>query len=218
MGGRPSVGKAGMLKILGRATSANVQKVVWLCDEIGLAFEREDLGGPFGGTDTPEYLALNPNRRVPTIIDDGFVLWESNACVQYLASRHAAGSWYPDDLQVRADAVRWMDFALGTLAGAHVPVFHGLIRTPPDKRDASAIAAGRDDFSRQLAVLDRYLRDRDYVAGDTITIGDIPAAPFVFRWFNLDIEREDYPGLRAWYDRLAARPAFRKNVIDIGLQ
>ena len=207
-----------MLKVLGRATSANVQKVVWLCDEIGLPYEREDLGGPFGGTDTAEYLALNPNKRVPTIIDEGFVLWESNACVQYLASKHAAGSWYPDDLQRRADAVRWMDFACSTLSPAHVPVFQGLIRTPKDKQNPEAIAAGRDNFSRQLAILDRYLRERDYVAGDAITMGDIPPAPFVHRWFNLDIEREDYPGLQAWYDRIASRPAFKKNVIDIGLQ
>ena len=206
-----------MLKILGRPTSANVQKVVWLCDEVGLAFDREDVGGPFGGNDRPEYLALNPNGRVPTIVDDGFVLWESNACVQYLASRHAAGSWYPDDLRVRADAVRWMDWTLGTLASAHVPVFQGLIRTPPEKRNPEAIKAGRDNFSRQLAILDRHLGDNACLAGETITMGDMPPSILVFRWFNLDIEREDYPNLKRWYDAIAARPSFKKHVIDIGL-
>ena len=207
-----------MLKVLGRETSANVQKVRWLCAEIGLPYEHTNLGGPFGGTDTPEYLALNPNKRVPTIIDDGFVLWESNACVQYLASIHAEGSWWPTDAKIRGSAQRWMDFALGTLAPAHGPVFSGLIRTPPEKRNADAIAAGRDDFSAQLAIMDRYLGDSEYLAGPDITMGDIAPAPFVFRWFNMPIERENYPNLKRWYDSVAARPEFKKIVIDIGLQ
>ena len=177
-----------------------------------------ELGGPFGGTDTPEYLALNPNKRVPTIIDDGYVLWESNACVQYLASIHAEGSWWPTDAKIRGSAQRWMDFALGTLAPAHGPVFSGLIRTPPEKRNADAIAAGRDNFSAQLAIMDRYLGGSEYIAGPDITMGDIGPAPFVFRWFNMPIEREDYPNLKRWYDSLAARPVFKKTVIDIGLQ
>ncbi len=206
-----------MLKVWGRATSANVQKVAWLCDELGLQFEHEEVGGPFGGTDTPEYLALNPNKRVPTIVDDGYVLWESNACITYLAAKHAPGTWYPDDLQTRASAQRWMDFSIGMLATAHTPVFMGLIRTPPEKRNPEAIAAGRDNFSAQCAVIDRYLGDSDYLTGDTITIGDMSCATFIRRWFELDIEREDYPNLKRWYDRIADRPAFRKRVLDIGM-
>lgn len=206
-----------MLKILGRATSANVQKVVWLCHECGIEYEREDIGGPFGGNDQPEYLALNPNGRVPTMIEDGFVLWESNACLHYLASGHAAGSWYPDDLRTRANAVRWMEWVTSTLQPAHVPVFQGLIRTPPEKRDMDAIARGRDNLSAQMKILDKYLTDSEYLTGGAITMGDIPAAIVTFRWFNLPIEREDYPHLRRWYDRIAGRPAFRANVIDIGL-
>lgn len=206
-----------MLKILGRATSSNVQKVVWLCDEIALPFDREDIGGPFGGNDAPEYLAMNPNGRVPTVIDDGFIIWESNACVQYLAAKHAAGSWYPDDLHERGRAVQWMDWALGTLAPAHVPTYQGLIRTPPEKRNMDAIAAGRDNWSKALAMLDRHLADNDFITGKSISMGDISPATVVFRWFNLDIEREDYPYLRRWFDRIAERPAFQKNVIDIGM-
>ena len=207
-----------MLKILGRTNSANVQKVVWLCDEVGLSYQRDDVGGPFGGTDTPEYLALNPNKRIPTIVDDGFVLWESNACVQYLASLHGGPSWYPADNRARADAVRWMDWTLSTMSPAHVPVFHGLVRTPPEQRDPAAIRAGRETWSQALAILDRYLGERPYVAGDAITMGDIPPAVFCFRWFNLDIKREDYANLRRWYEGIAARPAFRRHVIDIGLK
>jgi glutathione S-transferase len=207
-----------MLKVLGRPTSANVQKVVWFCDEIELPFERTDIGGPFGGNDQPEYLAMNPNGRVPTVIDDGFVIWESNACVHYLASKHAAGTWYPDDLQQRGRCVQWMEWVTSSLAAAHVPVFHGLIRTPADKRDPDAIARGRDNWSKLMAMLDNHLKDNAYIAGDSITIGDIPASVFAFRWFNLDIPREDYPNLKRWHDGIAARPAFKKNIIDIGLK
>lgn len=203
-----------MLKILGRETSANVQKVRWLCEEIALPYDHENLGGPFGGTDTPEYLALNPNKRVPTIIDDGFVLWESNACVQYLASVHAAGSWWPTDPKVRGSAQRWMDFALGTVAGAHGPVFQGLIRTPPEKRNPDAIAAGRDNFSAQMAILDRYLGETEYLTGAEINMGDISPAPFVHRWFTLEIEREDYPNLKRWYDALTERPGYQQHIMN----
>ena len=104
-----------MLKIYGRKTSSNVQKVLWCCDEIGLAFEREDIGGEFGGNKTPEYLALNPNGLVPTIDDGGFILWESNSCVRYLAAKYGKGKLWPVDLQVAASASRWMDWQLSTV-------------------------------------------------------------------------------------------------------
>ena len=206
-----------MLRILGRATSSNVQKVVWLCEEVGIPYEREDIGGPFGGNDQPDYLALNPNGRVPTLIDGDFVIWESNACVQYLASQHAAGTWYPDDLRMRARAVQWMDWSLGSLAPTHVPAFQGLIRTPPAERNPDAIARSRDAWSKLMAMLDAHLADRAYIAGETITMGDMPPAVLSFRWFNLDFEREDYPNARRWYGAIAERPAFVRHVIDIGL-
>jgi glutathione S-transferase len=208
-----------MLKILGRLTSSNVQKVVWLCEEIDIPFERTDVGGSFGGNNTPEYLAINPNARVPTIDDDGFVLWESNACLRYLAEKHGQGTpVWPDDIQDRASAGRWMDWTATTLAPAHGPVFVGLIRTPEDKRNPDAIAKGRDEYSKAIAVLDWWFADHEWLSGDDFGFGDIPAAPFVFRWFGLPIEREDYPNVKRWYDAIAARPAFKKNVIDIGLQ
>ncbi len=206
-----------MLKILGRATSSNVQKVVWLCEEIGLPVERTDIGGPYGGNDQAEYLALNPNGLVPTLIDDGFVIWESNSCLRYLASNHAAGTWYPTDLKARARANQWMDWSLGTLASAHVPVFQGLIRTPPEQRDAERIKNARVNWGAKMAMLDAHLAENRYIAGDAITMGDMPPAILSFRWFNLDIEREDYPHLRRWYDLVSARPAFIKHVVDIGL-
>lgn len=207
-----------MLKILGRATSSNVQKVVWLCEELDIAYDRTDIGGPFGGNDQPEYLSLNPNGVVPTVDDDGFVLWESNSIVRYLAEKHGKGTqFYPDDLQARASASRWMDWALSTLAPRHVPVFQGLIRTPEAERDHDRINASRDLWAKANGALENWLADHEYLSGDTFGIGDIPASPFTFRWFNLDIEREAFPNLKRWHDTICARPAFRKHVIDIGL-
>src|SRR5262249_15935258 len=127
-----------MLKILGRKTSSNVQKVLWCCDEIGLAFERSDVGGTFGGNKTAEYLVLNPNGLVPTIDDDGFVLWESNPIVRYLAAKHAMGTLCPADLRKRADADRWMDWQQTVVAGAVGGVFPAVRRSAPDARGPPA--------------------------------------------------------------------------------
>lgn len=207
-----------MLKILGRATSSNVQKVVWLCEELNIAYERTDIGGPFGGNREAEYLALNPNGIIPTINDDGFVLWESNTIVRYLAEKHGKGTdFWPEDLQMRASASRWMDWALSILAPRHVPVFQGLIRTPEAERDNDKIAAARDIWAAANTVLETWLADHEFLSGDTFSIGDIPASPFTYRWFTLEIEREDFPNLKRWHDTVAARPAFKKHIIDIGL-
>jgi len=207
-----------MLNILGRATSSNVQKVVWLCEELGIPYARTDIGGPFGGNDQPEYLALNPNGIVPTIDDDGFVLWESNSIVRYLAEKHGKGTdFWPEDLQARASASRWMDWALSILAPRHVPVFQSLIRTAEADRDYDRIAASRDLWAKANGALESWLGDREFLSGDTFGIGDIPVSPFTYRWFTLDIEREDFPNLKRWHDTICARPAFKKHIIDIGL-
>ena len=207
-----------MLKILGRATSSNVQKVVWICEELNVPYERTDIGGPFGGNDKAEYLSLNPNGRVPTIDDDGFVLWESNAIVRYLADKHGTGTpLRPGDVRARASADRWMDWTLSTLASTHVPVYQGLVRTPEAERDMAKIAAARDGWAKANEVLETWLADHEYLSGDEFGIGDIPASPFTFRWFNLDIERENFPNLKRWHKAICARPAFREHVIDIGM-
>ena len=203
-----------MLRLHGRANSSNVQKVLWCCAELGLTYERTDVGGAFGGTNTPEYLAMNPNRLVPTIDDDGFVLWESNTIVRYLAARYGAGSLCPADLQARATAEMWMDWQLSTLGPAFLPVFLGLVRTPPEQRDLAAIKAGRDKSSQAFAILDAALADRAFVAGADFTMGDIPLGVAAYRWFVLDIEREDYPNLRRWYDALSARSGFRQHIMQ----
>jgi glutathione S-transferase len=202
-----------MMKILGRKTSSNVQKVLWTCAELGVPFQREDVGGPFGRNRDPEYLALNPNGLVPTVIDDGLVLWESNAIVRYLAARYGEGTLWPKEPGPRAVADKWMDWAQGTLDRAFLAAFLGLVRTPPEKRDHAAIRDSRDKTAAAFAILDRVLAEGDYVGGSRLTIGDIALGPTTYRWHNLDVQREDRPRLRAWYERLAGRPAFREHVM-----
>ena len=202
-----------MLKILGRKNSSNVQKVVWACDEIGLPFVREDVGGPFGRNKDPEYLALNPNGVIPTVIDDGFVLWESNAIVRYLAGKYGVGALSPADARERALADQWMDWQQTVANPAISPVFYNLIRLKSPERDMAAVKAGRDKLAAALAILDAHLAKNDFVAGPRFTMGDIPLGIVVYRWYELSIERENYPALKKWFDRMAARPAFQKNVM-----
>src|ERR687888_713936 len=147
-----------MLKVWGRKNSSNVQKVMWAVGELGLAHERIDIGGPFGKNREPAYLAMNPNGLVPTLEeDDGFLLWESNTIVRYLAAKHEAAVLEPADLQTRALASKWMDWQLTVMGPAITPVFWGLIRTPPEKRDHAAIDAGKTKTTAAAQILDAQL-------------------------------------------------------------
>jgi glutathione S-transferase len=202
-----------MLKIWGRANSINVQKVLWCADELGLDYERIDVGGAFGGNREAEYLAMNPNGLVPTLEDGGFVLWESNTIVRYLAAKHGAGTLCPAAPAARADIERWMDWQLTTVSKDMAVVFWGLVRTPPEKRDPAAIEASRQALCTIWAMLDRHLAGRAFVGGDAFTMGDIPVGCMAFRWFNLPIERNELPNLKAWYQRLTTRPGYRTHVM-----
>ncbi len=203
-----------MLKLWGRTNSLNVQKVLWLCEELNIPYERIDAGMQFGVVNEPAYRSMNPNGRVPTIDDEGFILWESNAIVRYLAAKHAPNALYPADLKVRADADRWMDWATSTLSGVLVPVFLGMVRTPPEKRDMAAIANGAVKLGETFAVVEQCLEGKTYLAGDAFSIGDIPVGVSAYRWFAMDIRRPKQPGLEAWYARLLERPAFRKRIVQ----
>ena len=202
-----------MLRIWGRNNSINVQKVLWCCEELDIRYQRVDVGGSFGGNREPEYLRLNPNGLVPTISDDGFVLWESNAIVRYLAAKHGMGTLCPEDLAERADADRWMDWQMGTLWASFRPAFHGLVRTPPEKRDRASITTAISKTAENLAILDANLAGRDYVTGPSLTMADIPLGVTAYRWFTLDIERPAMPNLEAWYERLRARGPYRASVM-----
>jgi glutathione S-transferase len=200
-----------MLRIWGRTNSVNVKKALWCAEELGLKYERIDAGMAHGVVNTPEYRSLNPNGRVPTIDDDGFVLWESHTIVRYLCAKHSAGMLWPTDLQLRADAERWMDWAF-TFQSAMRDVFWGLIRTPPEKRNAEAIAAGCKQSAELAAMLDGHLARKPYVAGASFTMGDIPIGCEVQRWMRVPIERPALPHLEAWFARLRQRAPFLKFV------
>ena len=185
-----------MLRIWGRKNSINVQKVLWCCAELGLPFERIDAGMAFGVTDTPAYRALNPNGRIPTLEDDGYVLWESNTIVRYLATKHGLGSLCPSDLAARFDAERWMDWQLTTLDGPVRTVFWALVRTAADKRDPAALEKAQAEAEQALAILDAHLAQRRFVGGEAFTMGDIPVGASVHRWLALDLQRADWPHVR----------------------
>ena len=205
-----------MLKILGRNNSSNVQKVLWALGELGLEYTRDDIGGPFGGNRETDYLIMNPNGLVPTLIDGDTVLWESNVIVRYLARKYAPNSLLPDSLTDLARAEQWMDWQQTVVAPAHFPVFWGLIRTAPEDRDLDAINNGRDRFEQVMTILDHHLSDSPFVAGESLSMADIPVGIMVYRWFTLDIERIELPSLHRWYQRLTDRPAY-KDTVMIGL-
>lgn len=201
-----------MLKILGRANSINVMKVLWCCEELNLPYERIDVGGAFAFKNQPDYLTLNPNGRVPTIVDDGFVLWESNVIVRYLSAKHGMGWLFPKEDRARWEAERWMDWQQTTCGPAMTNMFWGLVRTPPEKRDPAAIEASRKATAEAMNILDKHLATSKYVAGDTFTMADIPLGCMAYRWLAFPVERPNQPHLVAWHDRLKQRPGYKKHL------
>jgi glutathione S-transferase len=194
----------------------NVKKALWAAEELGLKYERIDAGMQFGVNKTPEYLGMNPTGLVPTIDDGGFVLWESHAIVRYLAAKHGAGTLWPNDLRVRADADRWMDWTHSFSREFQRPVFWPLVRTPPEKRDLKAIEEACTKCGELLAIPDQNLSKKPYLAGSNFTMGDIPLGCHVQLWMRLPIERPRQPNLEAWFNRLCGRPAFKK-IVDIAI-
>lgn len=201
------------MRLWGRATSVNVQKALWALEELGLAYERIDAGGAYGGTDTPEYRSMNPNRLVPTLQDGGLVLWESNAIVRYLADAYGRGRLRPDDPKTAAVADQWMDWQQTTLAGCMNPLFWETVRKPPSQRSPERAKELLEQCCRQLGVLDALLAGQEWLAGDAFSMGDIPAGAMLWRWYTMDIERPDLPNLARWYARLSARPAYKAAVM-----
>ncbi|MVA23850.1 glutathione S-transferase family protein [Agrobacterium vitis] len=192
-----------MLKVYGRSNSSNSAKVFWLLAEMGIEYDRIDCGGSFGGNDTPEYLAMNPNGKVPTIEDDGTIVWESNAVLRYLASRHDAFSFWPAAPAVRAGIDQWMDWSATTL-------------TPPIGRVRKALKNDRPEAEKQMkstvdafTLLDHRLGRTTFISGDTFSLADIASAPAVHRWFLLDLPKPHLSSLAAYRDRLAERPHYQ---------
>jgi glutathione S-transferase len=207
-----------MLKIWGRNTSSNVQKVMWAMGELKLACERVDIGGPFGKNKEPAYLAMNPNGLVPTLEeDDGFLLWESNSIVRYLAGKQGAGTLEPADARARALASQWMDWQLTVLAPAIGPAFLGLVRTPPEQRDPAAIKASQAKTGEVMRMFDAHLGKHPYAAGAAFSTGDIPIGVMARRFRDLVADRPALPNFERWYAAIAQRVPFRTHVSSIPL-
>ncbi len=203
-----------MLKIWGRKNSSNVRKVLWAAHELGLAFESIDAGGAFGVVDQPEYRAKNPNGLVPMLEDGELTLWESNAIVRYLCAQYGAEQgWYLDDPRQRALADKWMDWTTSALAGPFKPLFWGLLRTPEDQRDWSAINAAHKQCAHLLSMADQTLATQPYLSGERIGMGDIPLGSFAYAWFEMPVERPSMRHLEAWYECLKQRPAYQAAVM-----
>jgi glutathione S-transferase len=202
-----------MIEVWGRANSVNVQKVLWCLGELELPFERYDAGGLYGGNKEPGFLARNPTGLVPLLSTDGFDLWESNTIVRYLAARYGVGSLWPEDPARRALSDKWMDYQLGTVFPAFRDAVLGLIRSAPDNRNPEKIAASVRATAETLTVLDAQLEERAYVAGDSLTVGDVALGPTIYRWLTLEIDRPPLPNLQAWHRRLEKRAAYREHVM-----
>jgi glutathione S-transferase len=190
-----------------------VQKVMWLVGELTLDHRHVNAGGGFGGLDDPGFRALNPHGRVPVIDDDGTVVWESHSILRYLAARHGGATLWPQDPGERSEADRWLDWMLATLQPAFMDVFWGFYRTPPAQRDDAAIRAALDRCHRCYAMLDAHLAARSFLAGSRFSIGDIAVGASLFRFLALELPHPALPNLRAWYERLCARPAYRAHVM-----
>jgi len=203
-----------MVRIWGRRSSFNVQKVLWLAGELGLAYEHVPAGGDHGGLDRPEFRALNPHGRIPVLQDGDLAVWESHAILRYLAARYGQGVYWADDPATRAPIDGWMDWAQTALQPAFLGgVFWGHYRTPEAERNWPAIRAAVAETTAQFRLLDAALAAGPFLAGDRLTLADVPAGTTLYRYFELDIERPPLPNVEVWYTRLQARPAYREHVM-----
>jgi glutathione S-transferase len=204
-----------MLTVWGRKTSSNVQALMWCIGELELPFQRHDIGHKYGGQDTPEFLAMNPNGTVPVLKDgDGEPLWETGAILRYLGSRYGDAPFWPQGLEDRTRVDKWADWSKINIAmNFTAPIFWRVVRTAPEDRDAAAIAAALRVLAKKLDIAENQLSRQTFLAGDEFALADIQFGHVLYRYFDIAIDRPDYPALRRYYDRLTARPAFREHVM-----
>lgn len=203
-----------MLKIWGRRNSSNVRKVLWCAEEIGLPYESIEVGGSHGGTQSAEYVAMNPNSLVPVIEDHGLPLWESNTIVRYLSARYSLGTLYAEDPMERAQAEKWMDWSTSRMAALYSELIWGIMRTAPADRDEARINAAIVRAGDYLKMADETLGRQPWLSGETFAMGDIPLGSLIYAWFELPIQRPDLPNVADWYARLRERPAYQRGVMS----
>jgi glutathione S-transferase len=204
-----------MLTVWGRRSSSNVQAVMWAIGELGLPFTRRDVGHTYGGNDTPEFLAMNPNGTVPVLRDgDGVPVWESGAILRCLATRYGPDDFWPADLARRTQVDQWAEWAKLNVALAFTgPVFWRVVRTPARERDPQAIRAATRALETKLAIAEQRLAVLPWLASEAFTLADIQFGHVLHRYYDIEIERTPLPALAAYYDRLTDRPAYREHVM-----
>lgn len=203
-----------MLEIWGREYSSSVIPVMWAVGELQLDCVLHRSGGSFGGLDTEEFGQMNPNRQIPTIRDDGFVLWESHTIVRFLARKYSIGTLWPTDLKENALADQWMEWCKSLAFPAVFSLFWDTVRTAPEKRDRAVIALKAEQAGNLLSILDKRLSEVPFVAGEKFTMGDIPLGAVAYRYFNVDVKRPPLPNIEAWYQKLCTRAAYQQHVMN----
>ena len=204
-----------MITVWGRVSSSNVQATLWCLTELELKFERIDAGFIYGVTDTPAYLEMNPNGFVPTLVDgENPPLFETGAILRYLATAYGRDPFWPTDLVARTQIDKWAEWAKINIALKFTaPVFWQVIRTAPSRQDPKVLAANLETLTRLLAIADTRLENNAFIAGPDFTLADIQMGHCLYRYFDIDIPRRGFPHLQAYYERLCARPAFRRHVM-----
>ena len=204
-----------MITVWGRANSSNVQAVMWAIGELGLAYERHDVGHRYGGNDTAEFLAMNPNGTVPVLRDgDGEPLWESAAILRYLAWRYGEPPFWPAELAARSHVDKWAEWAKLNIAGGFsAPIFWRVVRTPARERDEAAIAAALASLGKKLDIAEAQLKRHAFLAGDDFTLADIQFGHVLHRYFDIEISRPSHPAIERYYERLTERPAYREHAM-----
>lgn len=206
-----------MLRILGRRTSQNVQKVLWTATTLGVPFTREDVGGKHGGNREADYLALNPNGLVPTVFDGDLVMWESNSISRYLCNKYGPSTAYPADPARRVMVERWMDWQLSVMTPALTPLYFLLYRLPAEQRTQDEIARRAAGTAAPFAILEAQLKGRHYLEGDGPTLADIGNGIWAHRWFAMGQGSRD-SNVGTWLARLNDNDAFRTHVTDVPLE
>ncbi|KOC91536.1 glutathione S-transferase family protein [Winslowiella iniecta] len=204
-----------MLQVWGRKTSSNVQALMWCIGELGLPYQRYDIGHKYGGNDTPEFLAMNPNGLVPVIKDlHGPALFETGAILRYLSGSYASAPFWPEDIAQRTQVDIWAEWAKTSVAaGFTAPIFWRVVRTAARDRDPQAIAAAIQRLTALLRIADARLAQHDYLAGNDFTLADIQLGHLLYRYYDIAIDRADLPALQRYYQRLTERPAYREHVM-----
>ncbi len=202
------------IEIFGRHTSYNVQKVLWLADELGLRYSHTEIGGRFGGNNEPEFLSMNPQGKVPVIRHQSNVIWESNTIVRYLADCFSHGDWISSDPYIRSLSDRWMDWSIDRLEPAFVGVFWGFYRTPQDQQNQVAIQASIDECDNCLVILSQHLENKKFLLGNRPTVADVATGVFLYRLFSIGLELKTPSNVKNWFEKLAERDAYKRWVMS----